>query len=1131
MSRQPIVDAEARRQAILTDRHAFVWASAGTGKTHTLTLRALYLLLTPEDSALFSSPDRSERLRAARQSIRSQVLTTFTRKAAAEMQTRLFRYLDCIAGAPSLEALASSEIGGGDPMLPELLEKVAEAKTVGSFTRLRRGARALSELASELQISTLHSFGASILKRHPLAAEIPPGIRYAEEDEDDIRRFEDVVVDRWWSVQAFQRPDLQQELGKVLLALTPAEIATWLKSVYANPWILEEMKSWSPPQPDEIDRFVSAARPVVERLSGASGSKIQRSAAMLEEVCSLLGRSNGEAWAKLHQFSQEFRDYFFLEASKIPAAIRTALDSGGSETLFHFADASELTHLSGRGLLFEAFPEAWSAGISVLEKFRVWVEGAAVEDLGLVTFDDMIRLSTRLLNENEPIRSQERRRIRSLLVDEFQDTDPDQLRLLEALLRSDGSEHEVLGFFVGDEKQSIYRFRKADVWSIRRFSEEFIARTGARTGKDEFFLKTSFRSLPTITSFVNDLFSNYLPLADEREQLEPFRTGSGDPPVWAIVEAEEDDRKGSAQLAAAKLTADLIESRMKRDDQAKHSDFLILSRTNAELDVLLPVLTGAGIPVVAAGARTFYRHHEVLDTINLLISLLHPQDTLAVFSVLRSPIVHLSDPEIFQLTQRIHAGSLFFGQEPLPSFLHEAVGARIDIIRGLVGSRTELPLTEWIRRVEALIPKAAYVSRSDREGRSFARIQKVFRAFSRELADSVHPPVTWLLQQRERASTGDRWDSDMGEDVILADERIDAVRAMTLHKAKGLEGKTVILYCWSSLLEGAAGAASGPGGSSAVLSFTGPEGDRIEAFSQLWGGLKLETANYRRTCRIDQQAETEESLRHIYVAATRARNHLYLINPQWGRLQTPKSIQLILSGGSNGQSAGMTFEVQRVKNPQFTPRPLAEISISFSREEYQRLWNSRYSSTEAKSPLFRSPSDPLEDRDEVFDRDDFQPSPGLGLQVGRLVHAYLERYAREAALDETRLLRLARQIRTGSHREALDPARKVLKRFYSGEAADPAGRSCREILSRCKILGREVPILLRRDDASWSGIVDLILGDREQIVAVDYKTGKRPSPLPTHYRKQQEIYQDAVRRLFPESEVRFEFWWLSGGAE
>lgn len=206
MPAEPLTDLDVRREAIFSTNHAFVWASAGTGKTHTLTLRALHLLLNLGCPELYESKGRSKRQGGARRVIRSLVLTTFTRKAAAEMHERLYVYLDTVAQATNLESLKLSPLARKDPIFVEIVQTVLARIPVDGFHRLQAGAQALAECASELQISTIHSLAASILKRHPLEAGIHSGIRFAKEDEEDVSTLKEQLLERWWQHKAFEDP-------------------------------------------------------------------------------------------------------------------------------------------------------------------------------------------------------------------------------------------------------------------------------------------------------------------------------------------------------------------------------------------------------------------------------------------------------------------------------------------------------------------------------------------------------------------------------------------------------------------------------------------------------------------------------------------------------------------------------------------------------------------------------------------------------------------------------------------------------------------------------------------------------------------------------------------------------------
>ncbi|MEE8349352.1 MAG: UvrD-helicase domain-containing protein, partial [Acidobacteriota bacterium] len=905
MSFEPTVrllDEADRTQAVTTSDHAFVWASAGTGKTHTLTLRALYLLLNapflfaggePQGKSLYSSPSRPERLLAARSVIKSLVLTTFTRKAAAEMQTRLFRYLNQIAAArdrSDLEArgdpkdllfhevvkivlknLAESEQPGGTPPFPAVSEDLA-------FDRLRAGAQALTELAAELQISTIHSFATSLLRRHPLEAGIPPTARFAQEDGDDQSDIDEQVVGRWWERHALGHPEIRNDLEELLQVVSVSQIRHWLKQCYYCDSILEESKKLPLEDLDEERRLVTAGQALIQALEKEDSSKLTRLRDQFKQILEDISAHRPAAWQQLCRFIQKNKRYFFADGNPTQT-VQGALHALAPEHSQYFQSWLNLYLPASRLCVAKEFSSTWTIWIRLMGRFVKWLDEDAIQEMGLVTFDDMIRLAVRLLKEHPAVRRAEQRRLRALLVDEFQDTDPLQLDLFKALLQHDAnSSHEVLGFFVGDTKQSIYRFRGVDVPTIEDFHERYAAHTGCRLGRSDFHLKTSFRSVKEVTQFVNHFFDRELKLAEEGAQLISHRPEPGDLPEWHLIDSDSESagfKVDKEREFAAAETLRIIQRYLERKD-CSCKDILVLVRNWKEVDALVPVLQRGGIPTISSGAKTFHRHPEVLDVLNLLIALIHPQDRLAVAALLRSPLVCLSDPEIHSLLQEIPPEDLLHSRRPLPDHLPEPVQERLGLLRELALHRreqgVELCLSDWLSRVRELVPQVLYSQPGDHEGRPIVRIDRVFETFKEASQRSVTPPLIWLLRQRDRAAQADRWDGDPGEDITLSDESVDAVRVMTIHKAKGLESRFVIVYGWTSVLLNLGEKGRGKQGSPEVISLTTGEAVSLRAYSMKWGPLVVVSPGYLKALAEEGRAAQEEAKRLAYVATTRARD-------------------------------------------------------------------------------------------------------------------------------------------------------------------------------------------------------------------------------------------------------------------
>ncbi len=1173
-------DSQMRTEAITTSDHAFVWASAGTGKTHTLALRALYLLLNApflphgsgeregfvdSDCSLYSAASRSERLRAARETIRSLVLTTFTRKAAAEMQTRLYRYLDSIAAAPSLSDLEAKYLDSGkgpqDPLFCEIVQSVLRNLTAegsrhdlplleglefgDSYQRLRAGAQALGELATELQISTIHSLAASILRRYPLQAGIPPAAHFAREEEDDLAGVEDQVVERWWQRVVLDDSEAQEELVKLLEVAPVSQIRHWLKLSYQFPWIGEEAEALPLNDKEQIDQLVEAVQALVQALGTATGSRIERERIRLDQIGQRLASDEAGCWEQLCLFAREQRQYLFLDRAKTKG-VQEAIKVLSSRHAQYFQSWIYLYSPAARICVAKQFGKTWKVWTRFLGRFISWADGAGIRELGLITFDEMIRLAVRLLEENPGIRRAEQGRLRAILVDEFQDTDPSQLRLLRALLAKDSqSQREVLGFFVGDTKQSIYRFRGADVGSIDDFYQHYQSYTGCDRSPGDFYLKTNFRSTRQVIRFVNHFFDEQLSLTAEKDNLLPIRTDQTSLPEWILIDSDTEGMDFTVDQAreyAASETLRIIQEYLDDSgvEPAPYHDVLILVRDGREVDALLPVLQRAGIPAVSSGAKTYYRHPEVLDVLNLLIALLHPDDNLAVAAVLRSPLIYLSDPDIYALLKEIPPNRLFHGRSRLPGFLPQQVEDRIQEIRGLVDRYAEETLSDWLQQVRAFIPLALYREPGDREGRPVVRIDRLLGSFQREVEIGVMAPLVWLLKQRQRAAEADRWDANLGEDINVADESVNAVRVMTVHKAKGLEERLVIVYGWASILLDLE-ERRGRWKSSQVIRLTTEEGRSVRAFSLDWGPLTVSSADFAEALQHELQGHRDEAKRLAYVAATRACDRLVLVCAASRGCRFPREIGGLVGDAKRAPAGRVADTGDRVcaGTLQFVHRPGSRAvvraerspSLKWRSEQYKECWEGRYSEL-LKDPvlLLERPSDPeSQPLEEVFE--DCHYRSGIGaearLLAGRLVHAYLEQHLLEDRLEPHRLFRLAADIsRSQPHQEAVQEAIGLLSKFYAGQLVDASGTPYPERLRSARVLGREIPVYLVEGKKAWNGVIDLVLESGDVIQAIDYKATGAKDPLPASYAQQQRIYAEALKRAFPERPVTFEFWWL-----
>jgi ATP-dependent helicase/nuclease subunit A len=408
-----------------------------------------------------------------------------------------------------------------------------------------------------------------------------------------------------------------------------------------------------------------------------------------------------------------------------------------------------------------------------------------------------------------------------------------------------------------------------------------------------------------------------------------------------------------------------------------------------------------------------------------------------------------------------------------------------------------------------------------------ARIEHVLSGFQHACLAGGTPPLSWLWAQRKRADRADAWDSQLGEDVALADETIDAVRAMTIHKAKGLEGRVVIVLDWGGLLQSCFTARRGRSNGGTYLERTDGEGRSVRELTLRWGPIVVRTPGYCAAMRREEESSLQESRRLAYVAATRARDRLILLHP------VKRSTRQLVEHRENAVVAGHV----RGGRPQGGQPELpsgAQLPSTFDGPAYRRIWEARLAGDGIQDErLLLTPTDPsLEPKELGESEAREEPSARRagakdeGLVIGRLVHSYLERAHEFADLDRDLVDALASELDLAGDSTVVQETGRILEKFLAGVRVDGVGRALVERLRCGRIRGREVPVYLKQDGRRWHGIIDLILEEEDGLVGVDYKTGRPADPLPESYLRQQEIYRAALERIAPGRPVAFEFWWL-----
>src|SRR5215212_5612574 len=456
----------------------------------------------------------------------------------------------------------------------------------------------------------------------------------------------------------------------------------------------------------------------------------------------------------------------------------------------------------------------------------------------------------------EDVRGYYRERWYAFLVDEFQDTNPVQAELLDRL--TEGAKVTV----VGDEKQSIDGFRRADVTVFRNFRERILSEGGS-----EALLATSFRAHAELMQTFNVAFSPVLGELHQDLKAHREQPPHEAPHVRAFaIEAQGKVPKPKLQRSEAAHIALLVRQMLDEqvtvyDDDAgtqrpvRPGDVALLSRVWAPLEMYGEALAAAGIPSVHAGGGNLLETREAKDGLALLRFLANPRDDLALVALLRSPFFALDDRLIHELAQERERGTSWW--ELVRNSKRSKLIPIREVLEKLVSRRRVEPPTALLKLADSLTGYTAVIANLPGAERREAD-WRGFRELARDLergADHAFTVVRWLRQLQEADAEVPRPPLEAG----------DAVSLMTIHGAKGLEWPVVVI---PDLARGY------------PSHFTPTLFDPGLGVAVKFGDDDGEPVLYRLITDRKLRSEEAEAWRLFYVACTRARDHLILTSTQ-----------------------------------------------------------------------------------------------------------------------------------------------------------------------------------------------------------------------------------------------------------
>ena len=837
-----LIDARAREIIERElDKTLVVEAAAGTGKTTALISRITAVI------------------RSGQTTLDRVVAVTFTEKAAGEMKLRLRAELD---------------------------RARHEAASAEQRKHLERALAAL-EVA---HINTIHGFCADLLRERPVDAGIDPKFEVLDEAAAEGLLQE---AFRNWFERALSVPGeglrrmLRRRSWRAERSTPRDELLRACRDLveyrdFDTPWAFPEFE-----REPLIDELVERFRGLGGFFPMARNASDQLARAMAEFQVFVTALDARERVQKRDYDALEVEFAEFLRTKK---RTFSAVGYGRlyGDSLDRNAVVTERNELKTSLERFLALADADLAAHLREELLGVVSEREQLKRRrGALDFVDLLSSARDLIKDNRAVREQLQARFTHLFIDEFQDTDPLQAEILMLLASASPTVTDYRDvrikpgklFVVGDPKQAIYRFRRAEVTLYERIKTELLAQ-----GAELLHLTTNFRSVPAIQAAVNAAFSQAMVASEDGSQAEYVALAEhrpelpSQPSVIALPVPEPygtwyKPTKAALSSSFPQAVGGFVEWLLKdsgwqvRDEgelvpiKPRHICLLFKRFQSYYGDTTRPYvqsLEARRIPHILVGGRSFHDREEVVALRAALEAIEWPDDELSVYAVLRGPLLAVSDEEILCFRHD------FARLRPLQRFddearaKHPAVIDGLELIRRLHLERNRRPTADTVERLlsetRAHASLALWPSGEQALANAIA-IVDLARNFDSRAGTSFRAFVSNLEDQAERGQGGE---------APIVEEGTEGVRLMTVHKAKGLEFPVVILCDPTA-----------PAKTTTAFRFTDPA--RRLSTHAICGCRPMELIENEELARRHDDAEL---VRLSYVAATRARD--LLVVPTFG---------------------------------------------------------------------------------------------------------------------------------------------------------------------------------------------------------------------------------------------------------